>query len=181
MGSSSVTGKSIGAEVGPCHTYCFHLIPVRSARQKRLEWQSSRLAPFGTKHELILTARERTPLSHPNKKETEEQQLLHTPGSPLPAPLALHSRHDSRPAPRSANSIDETINRCPFHVTRAGATLESYNVRTISPPGEASLLALLPAPVSGRCLSPPSPAASAPARGAEHGGNRPVTGALRGR
>lgn len=31
MGSSSVTGKSIGAEVGPCHTNLFHLIPVRSA------------------------------------------------------------------------------------------------------------------------------------------------------
>lgn len=31
MGSSSVTGNSIGAEVGPCHTNLFHLIPVRSA------------------------------------------------------------------------------------------------------------------------------------------------------
>lgn len=31
MGSSSVTGKRIGAEVGPCHTNLFHLIPVKSA------------------------------------------------------------------------------------------------------------------------------------------------------
>lgn len=31
MGSSSVTGNRIGAEVGPCHTYLFHLIPVKSA------------------------------------------------------------------------------------------------------------------------------------------------------
>lgn len=35
MGSSSVTGNSIGAEVGPCHTNLFHLIPVRSAWHKR--------------------------------------------------------------------------------------------------------------------------------------------------
>lgn len=35
MGSSSVTGKSIGAEVGPCHTNLFHLIPVRSAWHTR--------------------------------------------------------------------------------------------------------------------------------------------------
>ena len=31
MGSSSVTGNRMGAEVGPCHTYRFHLIPVKSA------------------------------------------------------------------------------------------------------------------------------------------------------
>lgn len=31
MGSSSVTGKRMGDEVGPCHTKHFHLIPVRSA------------------------------------------------------------------------------------------------------------------------------------------------------
>lgn len=31
MGSSSVTGKTMGAEVGPCHTNLFHLIPVKSA------------------------------------------------------------------------------------------------------------------------------------------------------
>lgn len=37
----------------------------------------------------------------------------------------------------------------------------------------------LEAPVSGRCR--PSPAAGPPSRGAEHGGNRPDTGALRGR
>lgn len=34
MGSSSVTGNRIGAEVGPCHTYLFHLIPVKSAWKK---------------------------------------------------------------------------------------------------------------------------------------------------
>lgn len=31
MGSSSVTGKRMGDEVGPCHTKHFHLMPVRSA------------------------------------------------------------------------------------------------------------------------------------------------------
>lgn len=35
MGSSSVTGNSIGAEMGPCHTNLFHLIPVRSACNTR--------------------------------------------------------------------------------------------------------------------------------------------------
>lgn len=35
MGSSSVTGKRIGADVGPCHTYRFHLMPVKSAWGKR--------------------------------------------------------------------------------------------------------------------------------------------------
>lgn len=73
MGSSSVTGKRIGADVGPCHTYRFHLIPVKSARQKRLEWQSSRLAPFGTKQELILTATTHTPLSHSLRQERKRQ------------------------------------------------------------------------------------------------------------
>lgn len=57
IGSSSVTGNRMGDEVGPCHTNRLHLIPVRSARQNRLEWQSSKLAPFGTKHELILSQR----------------------------------------------------------------------------------------------------------------------------
>lgn len=47
----------MGEEVGPCHTKRRHFIPVKSARQKRLEWQSSKLAPFGTKHELILSLR----------------------------------------------------------------------------------------------------------------------------
>lgn len=37
IGSSSVTGKRMGAEVGPCHTYLFHLIPVRSACGTREE------------------------------------------------------------------------------------------------------------------------------------------------
>lgn len=37
MGSSSVTGNRIGAEVGPCHTYLFHLIPVKSAWRKESE------------------------------------------------------------------------------------------------------------------------------------------------
>ena len=31
MGSSSVTGKTMGDEVGPCHTKQRHLMPVRSA------------------------------------------------------------------------------------------------------------------------------------------------------
>lgn len=35
MGSSSVTGKTMGAEVGPCHTNLFHLIPVKSACKTR--------------------------------------------------------------------------------------------------------------------------------------------------
>lgn len=35
MGSSSVTGKRMGAEVGPCHTNLFHLIPVKSACKTR--------------------------------------------------------------------------------------------------------------------------------------------------
>lgn len=35
MGSSSVTGKRMGDEVGPCHTKHFHLIPVRSAWRQR--------------------------------------------------------------------------------------------------------------------------------------------------
>ncbi len=34
MGSSSVTGNRMGAEVGPCHTYLFHFIPVKSACEK---------------------------------------------------------------------------------------------------------------------------------------------------
>lgn len=31
MGSSSVTGKRMGEEVGPCHTKRLHFIPVKSA------------------------------------------------------------------------------------------------------------------------------------------------------
>lgn len=42
-------------------------------RQKRLEWQSSRLAPFGTKQELILTATTHTPLSHSLRQERKRQ------------------------------------------------------------------------------------------------------------
>lgn len=37
MGSSSVTGNSMGAEVGPCHTNLFHFIPVKSAWEKKRE------------------------------------------------------------------------------------------------------------------------------------------------
>lgn len=44
MGSSSVTGNSIGAEVGPCHTKLFHLIPVRSAWHTR-EREGGRRSP----------------------------------------------------------------------------------------------------------------------------------------
>lgn len=38
MGSSSVTGKRMGEEVGPCHTKRLHFIPVKSAcgRQERI-------------------------------------------------------------------------------------------------------------------------------------------------
>lgn len=31
IGSSSVTGKRMGEEVGPCHTNRLHFIPVKSA------------------------------------------------------------------------------------------------------------------------------------------------------
>lgn len=60
-----------------------------------------------------------------------------------------------------------------------GRTAGRYQ-HTIRAPLLATVQAL-EAPVSGRCLSPPSPAAGPPVRGAEHGGNRPGTGALRGR
>ncbi|TNN59876.1 hypothetical protein EYF80_029925 [Liparis tanakae] len=50
IGSSSVTGKRIGEEL----TLARAQSSVCLTRQKRLEWQSSKLAPFGTKHELIL-------------------------------------------------------------------------------------------------------------------------------
>lgn len=76
--------------MGPCHTYCFHLIPVRSARQKRLEWQSSRLAPFGTKHELILTAREHSPLSHPEQERHTTHTAVSSQRPPPPARSLLH-------------------------------------------------------------------------------------------
>lgn len=35
IGSSSVTGKRMGEEVGPCHTKRLHLIPVKSACRRR--------------------------------------------------------------------------------------------------------------------------------------------------
>lgn len=50
-------------------------VPVAAlTRQKRLEWQSSRLAPFGTKQELILTATTHTPLSHSLRQERKRQR-----------------------------------------------------------------------------------------------------------
>lgn len=36
IGSSSVTGKRIGEEVGPCHTKRRHFIPVKSALKRRI-------------------------------------------------------------------------------------------------------------------------------------------------
>lgn len=109
MGSSSVTGKRIGADVGPCHTYRFHLIPVKSARQNRLEWQSSRLAPFGTKQELILTATTHTPLSHSlrqERKETDRERDTHTKGRER-QPRGPFCQTDTRVGGREGNILED--------------------------------------------------------------------------
>ena len=53
MGSSSVTGNSMGAEVGPCHTYRLHFMPVRSAWEGGRERgkEECKLAPTRRKTE----------------------------------------------------------------------------------------------------------------------------------